>query len=102
MKILITGASGFIGSSLAPFLTGKQHYVLPLRRGSPNETTGPAWNPTANWIDLRPAGKLDAVVHLAGENIAQRWTPAVKARIKNSREHGTHLLSEALAKSPEP
>jgi uncharacterized protein len=102
VRILITGATGFIGSALAPFLEARQHQVLPLRRGGPAETAGPAWEPAANWVDLRPAGKLDAVVHLAGESIAQRWTPAAKARIKNSREHGTRLLSEALAKLPEP
>jgi hypothetical protein len=87
---------------LVPFLTAKQHQALPLHRGPPTEITRPAWEPTANWIDLHAAGKLEAVVHLAGENIAQRWTPAVKARIKNSREHGTRVLSEALAKSSEP
>jgi uncharacterized protein len=101
MRILLTGASGFIGSSLGPFLTANQHQVLPLRRGPPNDT-GPTWKPAANWIDLRPAGRLDAVIHLAGENLAQRWTPAAKARIKNSRVDGTRLLSETLARSSEP
>ncbi len=91
-----------IGSSLAPLLTANQNQVLPLRRGPPNETAGPTWKPTEKWIDLRPAGKLDGVVHLADENIAQRWTPDAKGRIKNSRVDGTRLLSEALARSSEP
>lgn len=94
MRILITGASGFIGSWLVPFLTAHQHQVLPLHRGPTTETSEPVWEPIANRIDLAPAGKLDAVVHLAGENLAQRWTPDAKARIKSSREHGTRLLVE--------
>lgn len=51
------------------------------------------------WLNALP---LDAVVHLAGENIAQRWTPAVKARIRSSRVAATRLLSEALARLQQP
>lgn len=101
MRILITGASGFIGSSLVPFLAAKRHQVVPLHRGPSTEAAGPTWEPAAQRIDLRSAGKLDAVVHLAGENIAQRWTPAARERIKLSRVDGTRLLSEELAKSRE-
>jgi hypothetical protein len=48
-------------------------------------------------VKLGSGGPFDAVIHLAGETIAQRWTPAAKARIRESRVKGTRLLSEALA-----
>jgi len=57
----------------------------------------PSWDPQAGTIDLAPAGQIDAVVHLAGENIAQRWTPEAKARIRDSRVRGTELISRAVA-----
>lgn len=101
MRILVTGASGFVGSALSAHLTSAGHTVIPLRR---NKTAGgPWWNPDASAIDLSVAGRIDAVVHLAGENIASRWTPEKKRRIYESRVHGTRLLSEALAKlTPRP
>ena len=55
----------------------------------------------AGEIDLTSAGKIDAVVHLAGENVAGRWTKKKRARILNSRRDGTRLLSEAIARLPE-
>jgi hypothetical protein len=98
MKILITGAGGLIGSKLIPFLSGEGHSVTRLtrfRRGtSPNTAY---WDPDGGEME---AGKLeghDAVVHLAGENIAGRWTREKKRRIEESRVRGTRLLSETLA-----
>ena len=103
MNILITGASGFIGSALVSRLTLNGHHCIPLRRGSTvaNET-GPTWDPASGLIRLEAAGPLDAVIHLAGENIAQRWTAAAKARIRSSRVDATRLLCEALARLPQP
>jgi len=60
------------------------------------------WNPAAGQIDLGSAGDIDAVIHLAGETIAQRWSSEAKRRIRDSRVEGTRLLSEALAKMPAP
>lgn len=102
MNILLTGASGFIGSALISRLSKKGHRVVPLRRTSGGSEAWPTWNPSAGQIHLEPAGALDAVVHLAGENIAQRWTPAAKARIRASRVDATRLLCEALARMPQP
>ena len=102
MNILVTGASGLVGSSLVTFLTGRGNRVIELQRhsaGSPSD--GATWNVRTGQIELSPAGPLDAVVHLAGENIAQRWTPAAQERIRSSRIDGTRLLSEALAKLPQ-
>lgn len=103
MNILLTGASGFVGKAVVSRLTEKGHRIVPLQRtrATGNEA-GPDWNPAVGQIHLEPAGALDAVVHLAGENIAQRWTPAAKARIRASRVDATRLLCEALARLPQP
>jgi len=100
MNILVTGASGLLGTALNDALTAAGHRVLPLRRRQPG--TGPSWDPDSGQIDLAPAGALDAVVHLAGESIAQRWTPAAKQRIRHSRVAATRLLCEALNRLPAP
>jgi uncharacterized protein (TIGR01777 family) len=103
MNILLTGASGLIGSALISRLSKNGHRFVPLRRvPSVGSEAGPTWNPSAGQIHLEPAGALDAVVHLAGENMAQRWTPAAKARIRDSRVDATRLLCEALARLPQP
>jgi uncharacterized protein len=103
MKILLTGASGFIGSDLISRLSKNGHRVVPLQRTpATGSEAGPNWNPAVGQIRLEPAGALDAVVHFAGENIAQRWSPAAKARIRASRVDATRLLCEALARLPQP
>jgi hypothetical protein len=103
MNLLVTGASGFIGATLVSRLANAGHRVLPLRRALATASeAGPTWNPPAGQIHLEPAGQLDAVIHLAGETIAQRWTPAAKARIRASRVDATRLLCEALARLPQP
>lgn len=99
MNILVTGSTGLVGSALVPFLTTGGHRVLRLVRGTPRNDDEIAWNPEKGEIDLAKLEGLDAVVHLAGENIATgRWTAAKKARIHDSRVNGTRLLSEALSK----
>jgi uncharacterized protein len=102
MNILVTGASGFIGSALVARLAKHGHCLVPLRRASDGGESGPTWNPDAGQIRLEAAGPLDAVVHLAGENIAQRWTHTAKARIRASRVDATRLLCETLARLPQP
>src|ERR1051326_1068895 len=105
MNILLTGASGVIGSALEPFLANQSHRVIELVRISGEGKPAPAqawWNPNAGQIGLENAPRLDAVIHLAGENIAQRWTPAAKVRIYKSRVEGTKLLTKALASLPRP
>jgi uncharacterized protein len=92
MRIWMTGASGFVGRHLADFLRARGHMVAGLSRiGS--DPTSPTWN-------VAGLGDVDAVVHLAGENIAQRWNPKVKERIYQSRVRGTKWLSDELAKLP--
>lgn len=102
-SVLVSGASGFIGSALVPFLTTGGHRVVRLVRGAPPDPDAVAWDPSRGVLDASLPPDLDAVVHLAGEPIAAaRWTEAVKARIRASRVDGTRLLCERLAALPRP
>jgi hypothetical protein len=98
MKIAIAGASGLVGTALIPPLEDEGSEVTRLVRDSP-KVGEIEWHP--NQDDINPA-KLDgfeAVINLAGENIAEgRWTDEKKRKIHDSRVHGTHLLSEAMAR----
>ncbi len=104
LRIVITGASGVVGKALVPFLTTGGHTVYTLVRRKPaadhNEIY---WHPGTGEIDAAALEGMDAVIHLAGENILQHpWTPAVKKRIVESRTHGTRLLSECLVRLKQP
>ena len=98
LRILVSGASGLVGSALIPFLTTGGHEVTRLVRSTP----GPGeiqWNPDAGEINTADLEGFDAVVHLGGENISTgRWTDEKKQRIHDSRVDGTLTLSEALAR----
>jgi uncharacterized protein len=103
MNILVTGASGLIGTSLVSSLTSSGHEVTRLVRRQPNSGEKAArWDPMAGTIDASAIEGVDAVVHLAGENIAERWTAAKKARIRDSRVKGTQLLCATLARLSSP
>jgi uncharacterized protein len=108
MDIAITGASGLIGSRLVHELTSAGHRVLRLvRPGSAgHDTTGSddaVWDPRSGTIDAAALEGIDAVVHLAGEGIAdKKWTDEQKDRILGSRTTGTTLLAETLAKLDSP
>lgn len=99
LRILLSGASGLVGSVLIPFLTAGGHQVIRLVRGAPRPGGSEIqWDPVHGVSDLTRLEGMDAVIHLAGENIAAaRWTEERKARIKDSRVRGTKTLSEALA-----
>jgi uncharacterized protein (TIGR01777 family) len=97
MKIAVSGASGLLGSTLLPFLTTGGHSVVRLVRTSDAPAPSIHWDPERGTIDAAALEGVDAVVHLAGENIGTgRWTPAKKARIYASRVDGTTLLVRAL------
>ena len=106
MKIVITGSSGLIGTALIASLTeagdesGSEagHRVTRLVRSRPRTQAGEAhWDPAAGEMDATALEGQDAVVNLAGETIAERWTAAHKARIRDSRIQGTRLLCDAMA-----
>ena len=98
LRIAITGASGFIGTQLAAFLTTGGHDVLRIGRGDlrPGHVDV-RWDPSRGTIDAHALEGVDAVIHLAGAPIAQRWTAAHRVAIRNSRIEGTSLLSHTLA-----
>ena len=103
MRILLSGASGLIGSALKPYLAREGLEVVLLKRTALKVgRMQPSWDPVAGRIALPGAGPLDAVIHLSGETIAQRWTAAAKDRIRHSRVAGTRLLCEALIRLPKP
>jgi uncharacterized protein (TIGR01777 family) len=98
MKILIAGASGLVGSALIPALEAEGVEVTRLVR-SFARAGEIEWHPNQDQIDVSRLKGFDAVINLAGENIAAgRWTDDQKRKIRDSRVNGTHLLSEAIAK----
>jgi len=102
MKILVSGSTGFIGSALQRHLTASGHTVVALSRSKSN-SQAVSWNPEDGQIEAEKLDGIEACVHLAGENIASgRWTAERKSRLVNSRIKGTRLLSETLAKMPQP
>ena len=104
MKVLISGSTGLIGSALIPVLTGAGHEVVRLVRSTPKRDGSEVhWDPESERIDTAGLEGMDAVVHLAGENIGSaRWTRNKKARIFDSRVKGTRLLCESLANLTRP
>lgn len=100
VKVAVTGAGGLVGSALCPFLTSGGHEVLRVTRGrGPAPPGSLIWDPDRRDLDLELLEGIDAVVHLAGENIAAgRWNPERKAMIRESRLRGTRLLAESLAR----
>ena len=102
MKILVTGASGLVGSALVPFLEAGGHEVARLGRSAPSDGDV-RWDPEAGVLEAGALEGFDGVGHLAGENIAAgRWTEARKRRIRESRVNGTRLLAETLARLERP
>src|SRR2546423_4884428 len=100
MKILVTGSSGMVGTALTQSLSSKGHKIVRLVRSEPKiDSDEVRWNPETGEIDAAALEGLDAVVHLAGESIAEgRWTEEKKRRIRESRAKGTQLLAETLAR----
>lgn len=99
MRVAITGSSGLVGSAVVPALDAAGYEVVRMvRRGTATGEKAVRWNPGTGEVDAVGLEGLDAVVHLAGENIASgRWTAARKAAVRESRVNGTRLLCDALA-----
>ncbi|MDB4878232.1 MAG: hypothetical protein JWM41_4678 [Gemmatimonadetes bacterium] len=97
MVIAISGSSGLIGSALVRALDAHGHEIRPLVRRAARTPLEISWDPEGGTIDTSRLEGVDAVVNLAGENIAQRWTGGAKRRIRDSRVKGTALLARTLA-----
>ncbi|HLL38082.1 MAG TPA: TIGR01777 family oxidoreductase [Rubrobacteraceae bacterium] len=97
MDVLVSGSTGLIGSALVPALRSEGHRVRRLTRSGESSGDAVRWDPSVGMIDAAGLEGVDAVVHLAGENIVGRWSAAKKARIRNSRVEGTRLLAGTLA-----
>lgn len=110
MRILVSGARGLVGATLVPLLAAGGHRVVRLVRTesadaqtSVRDDAAVVWDPQAG--DVRPDAfeGFDAVIHLAGENVASgRWTDGLKRRIRDSRVVGTRRLCEVLAQCAQP
>lgn len=101
LRVAMTGASGLIGSALTRRLTSEGHTVVPVVRGTPRPGAI-SWDPERGVIDASALEGVDAVVHLAGESVARRWTDKQRERILSSRIQGTNLLSRTLAALAQP
>ncbi|MBK8575556.1 MAG: TIGR01777 family protein [Elusimicrobia bacterium] len=103
MKILVSGGTGLIGRALVSVLEKEKHEVTLLARTDAVHAPRILWDPQRGQVDPHLLEGFQAVIHLAGENIASgRWTPALKERILESRLRGTYFLSETLAKLSHP
>lgn len=99
-RILLSGASGLLGTALIASLKGGGTHVSRLVRGSSTQAGDVPWDPEQPLSPDAVSG-FDAVIHLAGENIMGRWSSGKKELIRNSRVHGTENLARALAGAPQ-
>src|SRR3954447_20203768 len=98
MKVLVTGASGLVGSALVSSLEADGHDVVRLVRRAPKDSRERKWDPTGE-PDPSLVDGSDAVVHLAAETISGWWTQKKKDRILDSRVRGTESIAKAIAQA---
>jgi len=100
-RVLVSGVSGPIGAALLPYLESQGARIVRLVRGPARRPDQISWDPLR---PLPPAVLLgfEAVIHLAGESVAGRWTAAKKKSILESRAQGTRHLATALAQAQSP
>lgn len=97
MRVAVTGASGLIGTSVTNRLLREGHAVLRLVRRPTRAEDEVSWDPDAGTVDTARLEGIDGVVHLAGENVGERWTEEKKRRIRESRVRGTDTIARAVA-----
>ena len=108
-KILLSGASGMLGSVLRDALTARSQPIIQLVRRPPSSLDQIQWNPAATPAIPNPealkniSANITAAIHLSGSNVAaHRWTAAYKREIAQSRIQSTHALASALAQLRNP
>ena len=102
MRVTVTGASGLIGKQLVERLRARGDDVTTLSR-NPSTPGAVAWQPEDEPAPVAALAGRDSVVHLASENVGQRWSDDVKRRIRSSRELGTrNLVAGIEAADPRP
>src|SRR3954468_18445208 len=108
MRVTLTGATGRLGSRLVHALTGRGDEVTVLSRDPDRakarlgDVEAHAWDPGSGPAPAAALAGRDAVVHLAGEDLAQRWSEDAKRRILESRELGTRKLVHGGRGGPHP
>jgi uncharacterized protein (TIGR01777 family) len=103
LKVLISGASGFIGSALVAFLESGGHSVTKLVRHPPRNDNERSWDPELGVLDPEVFKGIDAVINLCGENIAaKRWSESRRAALISSRVKPASLLATTIAGLTDP
>jgi len=103
MHVVVGGASGFLGRSLAARLRGQGHRVTELVRSGPAGDEASTWNPAAGHVDQGLINDADAVVNLSGAPIARwPWTASYRRELLESRLGATSTLAAAIAAAPTP
>jgi len=102
MRILIAGASGFLGTHLVDRLHDDGHDVTRLVRRTPEAVDEVSWQPSAGQLDPAAVAAADAVINLAGVGVGdKRWTASYKSQIRSSRVDSTGTIAQVIRKLPE-
>ena len=103
MRVLIAGASGFIGAALIERLTADGHDIVRLVRRRAQGPDEASWSPAAGIIDFSVMDRVDAVVNLSGASLARLpWTRSYRGEIVDSRVTATRTLADAMRKARRP
>jgi len=104
MKIIVSGASGFVGGALVAHLRQRGFQVTSLVRRSPSQAeTETRWDPATGELDPMVISGADAVINLNGRNISRgRWTAQAKEELRSSRLDATHTIVEAIGRADVP
>jgi hypothetical protein len=101
MRIIVAGASGFLGTPLVERLRGEGHQVTRLVRRKPAAPDEQGWNPATGHLDPARVQGADAIINIGGAGVGdKRWTPGYKDAIRTSRVEPTSLLATTVAQLP--